>query len=59
MNSIAITKSKEAPFSFYERDKQKHMERLRREESAPDDCHFGGIKANPVPAHVSMPMMGP
>jgi len=33
------------------------MDRLERVEEVPDDCHFTGIKANPVPAHVSMPMM--
>jgi len=48
-NSYAITKAREKPFSFY-----KEVRPTTSEERRPDECTFGGFKANPIPAAVSV-----
>ena len=51
-NSITITKQKEKPFSFYERDKNR--QKLDPEEYLPGDLKKQGFKANPIPRACSV-----
>lgn len=48
-NSIALTKSREKPFSFYDRDKNKQERQALTEKYQNKDLSFGGFKANPIP----------
>ena len=56
-DSIAITKSREAPFDFWLRDKEK-MEKKRRgysvDEGLNEDCRRSPFKANPIPIACSV-----
>jgi hypothetical protein len=51
-NSIAITKMKEKPFSFYERDKNR--QKLDPEDYLPRDLTKGSYRANPIPRACSV-----
>lgn len=51
-NSIVITKQREAPFSFYEREKNK--QKLDPEEYLPYDVKKPHFKANPIPRACSV-----
>jgi hypothetical protein len=51
-NSVTLTKQKERPFSFYERDKQK--QKLDPEEYLPYDLRKPNFKANPIPRACSV-----
>jgi hypothetical protein len=51
-NSVHLTKQKERPFSFYERDKQK--QKLDPEEYLPYDLRKPNFKANPIPRACSV-----
>lgn len=51
-NSIAILKQREAPFSFYERDKNK--KKLDPEEYLAYDLKKPSFKANPIPRACSV-----
>jgi hypothetical protein len=51
-NSLAITKEREKPFSFYERDKAKQA--LDQEEYLPWDLRKPSFKANPIPRACSV-----
>ena len=51
-NSVAITKQREAPFSFYERDKSKKQ--LDPEEYLAYDLRKPSFKANPIPRACSV-----
>jgi hypothetical protein len=51
-NSIAITKMKERPFSFYERDKNK--QNPDPEDYLPRDLKKGSFRANPIPRACSV-----
>lgn len=51
-NSLAITKEREKPFSFYERDKAKKA--LDQEEYLPWDLRKPSFKANPIPRACSV-----
>lgn len=55
-NSLAITKQREAPFSFWERDKQKHMQRSETEVDIGlnIECKRNDFKANPIPKACSV-----
>ena len=50
--SYAVTKAREKPFSFYEKDKDKYLNRM----NADDKSKIQGkqFKANPLPPHVSV-----
>ena len=51
-NSVVITKQREAPFSFYERDKNK--QKLDPEEYLAYDLRKPSFKANPIPRACSV-----
>lgn len=51
-NCITITKQREAPFSFYERDK--HKQKIDPEQHLPYDLKKPGFKANPIPRACSV-----
>ena len=51
-NSLAITKEREKPFSFYERDKARQA--LDQEEYLPWDLKKPSFKANPIPRACSV-----
>ena len=51
-NSTSLTKAKERPFSFYERDKLK--EKLDPEAYLPYDLKKPSFKANPIPRACSV-----
>lgn len=51
-NSVAITKAREAPFSFYERDKNR--KKLDPEEYLAYDLRKPSFKANPIPRACSV-----
>lgn len=51
-NSVQITKMREAPFSFYERDKNK--QKPDPEEYLAYDLKKPGFKANPIPRSCSV-----
>lgn len=51
-NSVAITKAREAPFSFYERDKNR--KKLDPEEYLAYDLRKPAFKANPIPRACSV-----
>jgi hypothetical protein len=51
-NSIAITKAREAPFSFYERDKNK--QKIDPENYVNVELKKQGFKANPLPRACSV-----
>ena len=56
-NSVAITKSRERPFSFYERDlqNQKSKQDLAAEVGGTNqNCQFQGTRANPIPKSCSV-----
>lgn len=58
MNSVAITKQKEAPFSFYEKDIQKKkakLEKIEEDEREFRESNFQPQKAKPVPKSVTFP----
>ena len=50
--SMVITRQKEKPFSFYERDKQR--QKLDPEEYLPRDLKKPSFKANPIPRACSV-----
>jgi len=52
--SLAITKQREAPFNFWERDKEKMAQRSQHREEVPDDCKRPQFKANPIPIACSV-----
>ena len=51
-NSMALTKEREKPFSFYERDKNKKLP--DPEEYVPHDLKKPHFKANPIPKACSV-----
>lgn len=51
-NSMHLTKEKERPFSFYERDKLKQQ--ADPEEFLPNDLKKPSFKANPIPRACSV-----
>eukprot|EP00826_Nyctotherus_ovalis_P044344 TRINITY_DN4783_c0_g2_i1.p1 TRINITY_DN4783_c0_g2~~TRINITY_DN4783_c0_g2_i1.p1 ORF type:complete len:330 (-),score=103.61 TRINITY_DN4783_c0_g2_i1:365-1354(-) len=50
--SYAITKAREKPFSFYERDKEKHIQRMNADYTS--KIKEKQFKANPIPPHVTV-----
>ena len=47
--SLEITKAREAPFSFWERDKAKMAKQRNAEEGLVADCRRPEFRANPMP----------
>jgi len=55
--SIEVTKARENPFSFYERDKDFYVKRAKAsEQHIPDTMNHKPFKANPIPWSVSTPL---
>ena len=54
--SREITKKNERPFSFYERDKEKHMERLNSEQPLSEEQLKPKFKAKEIPPSVTVQM---
>ena len=56
-DSIAITKQREAPFDFWERDKAKMAAKRNADANAGlvSDCRRPAFKANPIPAFSAIP----
>ena len=53
-NSVAMTKAREAPFSFYERDKTNWERKKSQQERVPDEMLKPQFKAKPIPWACSM-----
>ena len=51
-SSYTITKAREKPFSFYERDKEKHIQRMSADDKS--KIKEKQFKANPIPPHVTV-----
>lgn len=53
-NSIVITREREQPFTFWERDKHKMAERRNSVDHVNAECTRPGFRANPIPKSCSV-----
>lgn len=51
---IEITKQREAPFSFWNRDKEKMLRKVDSEAALNEECRRASFKANPIPKACSV-----